>query len=220
MAVPKRVCVLISGRGSNMDALISACQAASAPAEIALVISNRPEAKGLEKARAYGIEALAIDHRDFFNREAFDAALNEVIKARDIDLVACAGFMRILSADFTARWLGKMINIHPSLLPLYRGLDTHKRALADGVRIHGCTVHFVVPELDAGPIIAQAGVRVSDDDTEDSLAARVLKAEHTLFPRVVFALAEGTIRLEGDTVKYTQAEAGTETLISPCLRAL
>lgn len=216
----KRVCVLISGRGSNMDALIAACRAPCAPAEIALVISNTPDAKGLDSARANGIEAMSIDHQAFSSREAFDAALHDAMVARGIDLVACAGFMRILSAGFTAHWLGRMINIHPSLLPLYRGLDTHARALADGVRIHGCTVHFVVPELDAGPIIAQAAVPVIAGDTPDSLAARVLKAEHALYPQVLLGLAAGEIALKGDAVTYDQTGAGDETLVSPRLRAI
>ena len=220
MGERKRVCVLISGRGSNMDALTAACRARLSPAEIALVISNRPDAKGLDSARANGIEAIAIDHRDFSSRETFEAALHAAMQARDIDIVACAGFMRILSAGLTAQWVGRMINIHPSLLPLYRGLDTHERALADGVKIHGCTVHFVSAELDAGPIIAQTAVPVLAGDTPDSLAARVLQAEHALYPQVLLALAAGEISLDGDVVTCAQVDACDETLTSPRLRAM
>ena len=168
----RRIAILISGRGSNMVSLIEAARSPDFPAEIALVLSNRPDAGGLERAREAGIEALAIDHRAFSTREGFDAALDAALRERDIGFICLAGFMRVLTDGFVERWEGRMINIHPSLLPLFRGTHTHRRALDEGVLVHGCTVHFVVPELDAGPIVAQAAVPVIPGDTEDSLAAR------------------------------------------------
>ncbi|HST93426.1 MAG TPA: phosphoribosylglycinamide formyltransferase, partial [Microvirga sp.] len=178
----RRVAILISGRGSNMASLIEAAQAADFPAEIALVLSNRPDAEGRERAKNAGIATLAIDHKAFPDRESFDRALDDALVEHDIAFICLAGFMRVLSDWFVERWAGKMINIHPSLLPLYRGTQTHRRALEDGVLVHGCTVHFVVPELDAGPIIARAAVPVLPGDTPESLAARVLAAEHRLYP--------------------------------------
>jgi phosphoribosylglycinamide formyltransferase 1 len=175
--------VLISGGGSNMDALLGAAADPDYPADIRLVISNRPEAGGLAKARSRGIEAVAIDHRPFgANREAFEAALQELLAARGIGFIALAGFMRILTPGFVGLWRGRMINIHPSLLPRFKGLDTHARALAAGAKEHGCTVHWVTPELDGGAIIAQARVPVMPDDDARTLAARVLAEENSLYP--------------------------------------
>jgi phosphoribosylglycinamide formyltransferase 1 len=181
----KRVGVLISGRGSNMAALVEAARAPSYPAEITAVVSNRPEAPGLDFARANGITAHAIDHTRFESREAFDTELNAYLKSQDLDIIACAGFMRIMSPIMIDAWAGRMINIHPSLLPLYKGTHTHARALADGAKVHGCTVHYVTSELDSGTIIAQTQVIVFPDDTVDTLQARVLAQEHKLYPKAL-----------------------------------
>jgi len=188
----KRVAVLISGRGSNMTALIEAAKASDYPAEIALVVSNRPEAPGLIRAREEDITTAVVDHKLFGeDREAFERALDDALAAHRIDLVCLAGFMRRLSPWFVQRWRGKMLNIHPALLPEFKGLHTHRRALEAGVKRHGATVHFVVPEVDAGPIVEQASVAVREGDTEDTLAARVLEIEHRIYPRALRALAEG-----------------------------
>ena len=176
------VAVLISGRGSNMASLIEAAAATDYPARIRVVISDRPDAGGLSAARASGVETLAIDARVAGGRAAFEAALDAALRARGIELICMAGFMRILSADFVGRWRGRALNIHPSLLPAYKGLDTHARALGEGAREHGCTVHWVTPELDSGEIIAQARVPVPPGDDPNSLAARVLVEEHKLYP--------------------------------------
>ncbi len=211
----RRIAILISGRGSNMVSLIEAAQGPDFPAEIALVLSNRPDAGGLERARAAGIEALAIDHRAFSTREGFDAALDAALRERDIGFICLAGFMRVLTDGFVERWEGRMINIHPSLLPLFRGTHTHRRALDEGVLVHGCTVHFVVPELDAGPIVAQAAVPVIPGDTEDSLAARVLVQEHALYPQALRMICTGQARLEGDHVVFSEAWDAGGWLRSP-----
>ena len=176
------VAVLISGRGSNMASLIEAAAATDYPARIRVVVADRLDAGGLSAARASGVETLAIDARAAGGRAAFEAALDAALRARGIELICMAGFMRILSADFVGRWRGRALNIHPSLLPAYKGLDTHTRALADGAREHGCTVHWVTPELDSGEIIAQARVPVPPGDDPNSLAARVLVEEHKLYP--------------------------------------
>jgi phosphoribosylglycinamide formyltransferase-1 len=181
----KRVAILISGRGSNMASLIEAARGPDSPAEIVAVISNRPAAAGLGLARKAGIPTLAIDHAAFPDRFSFEQELDRALRAKEVELVALAGFMRILTPWFIGRWLGRLVNIHPSLLPLFKGTHTHRQALEAGVRIHGCTVHFVVPEIDSGPIIAQAAVPVLPDDTEQSLAARVLAQEHILYPRAL-----------------------------------
>jgi phosphoribosylglycinamide formyltransferase-1 len=197
----RRVAVLISGRGSNMTSLIEAARAPDFPAEIALVLSNRADAAGLERAAADGIATATIPHRGFPDRAAFDARIDAALRDYAIDLVCLAGFMRILTPGFVEAWSGRMINIHPSLLPLFRGLHTHQQALDAGVRIHGCSVHFVVPELDAGPIIAQAAVPVRPRDTEEALAARVLREEHRLYPLGLRLVASGEARLsDGRTV--------------------
>ena len=191
-----RVGVLISGRGSNMMALVEAARAADYPADIICVVSNRADAAGLNYAASHGIATKVIDHRAFATRGAFDAALNDYLQSQNLDLIACAGFMRILTPALIAAWQGRMINIHPSLLPAFRGLHTHERALADGARIHGCTVHFVTNELDDGPIILQAEVPVKPGDTPDTLAARVLKHEHRIYPQ---ALATVARKLQANT---------------------
>ncbi|HCK83844.1 MAG TPA: phosphoribosylglycinamide formyltransferase [Hyphomonadaceae bacterium] len=185
----KRVAVLISGRGSNMAALLDAQQHAY---EIVLVISNRPEAPGLDIARAAGVEALAIDHKQYGkHREAFEREIDAALRARDIEIVALAGFMRVLTPFFVRAWAGRLVNIHPSLLPKYPGTDTHARALAAGDSEHGCSVHLVVEEVDAGEILGQARLDVRDDDTPESLAARVLELEHELYPRCLADWARG-----------------------------
>jgi phosphoribosylglycinamide formyltransferase-1 len=188
----KRVAILISGRGSNMTALIEAAEAKDYPAEIVLVISNRPEAPGLARARAAGVATAVVDHTRFGDeREAFEHALDGELRKNRIDLVCLAGFMRLLTPWFVTRWSGRMLNIHPSLLPQFKGLHTHRRALEVGMKRHGATVHFVVPEMDSGPIVAQDSVAVREGDTEETLAARVLELEHQLYPRALRAVAEG-----------------------------
>lgn len=191
-----RVGVLISGRGSNMMAIVEAARAAEYPADIICVVSNRPDAAGLNFAASHGIATKVIDHKAFATREDFDAALNDYLQSQNLDLIACAGFMRILTPALIAAWQGRMINIHPSLLPAYKGLHTHERALADGARIHGCTVHFITNELDGGPTILQAEVPVKPGDTPDTLAARVLKQEHRIYPQ---ALAMVARKLQANT---------------------
>ncbi|SFH95020.1 phosphoribosylglycinamide formyltransferase [Methylobacterium brachiatum] len=200
-----RVAVLISGRGSNMVALIEAAKDPAYPAEIVLVLSNRPDAAGLARAAEAGIPTRAIDHKAFPDRGSFDAALDAELRAADIDLVCLAGFMRIFTPGFVAGWAGRMLNIHPSLLPLFKGTHTHAQALEAGVRLHGCTVHFVVPELDAGPIVAQAAIPVRQGDDPDSLAERVIVQERRLYPAVLALVAGGRARLEGDRVVIADA---------------
>jgi phosphoribosylglycinamide formyltransferase-1 len=197
MAAPRpRVAILISGRGSNMVSLVEAARAEGFPAEIALVLSNVPGAGGLDRAEAFGIAAATVDHRAFNkDREAFERAMDEVLRINQIDLVVLAGFMRIMTPWFVRRWEGRMINIHPSLLPLFKGTHTHAQALEAGVAEHGCSVHFVVPELDAGPVIMQAKVPVLPGDDEDALAARVLVQEHLLYPRALAEVASGRAAL-------------------------
>ena len=191
----KRVAILISGRGSNMRALIEAAKEKDYPAEIVLVISNVADAGGLDFARKHGIETQVIEHQKFPSREIFDNAMDVALKAANVDLVALAGFMRLLSPRFTESWRGKMINIHPSLLPAYKGLHTHKRAIEAGEKFVGCTVHFVTPELDDGPTILQAKVPVLPGDTEDALAARVLEQEHKIYPQALRLVAEGKAKI-------------------------
>lgn len=181
----KRVGVLISGRGSNMEALVDAARDPAYPAEIACVVSNRPDAAGLKFAQGRNIPTHVVDHKSFTTREAFDAALNDYLQSQKLDLIACAGFMRVMTSVLLEPWAGRMINIHPSLLPLYKGTHTHERALADGAKIHGCSVHYVTAELDGGPVIAQAEVPVLPDDTPETLSARVLVEEHKLYPKAL-----------------------------------
>jgi phosphoribosylglycinamide formyltransferase-1 len=192
----KRVGVLISGRGSNMVSLAEAAQAPDYPAEIALVVSNIPDVAGLERARGFGIATATVDHRLFGkDREAFERAVDELLHVNRIELLVLAGFMRILTPWFVTRWQGRMINIHPSLLPLFKGTHTHARALEAGVSEHGCSVHFVVPELDAGPVILQAKVPVLPGDDEETLSRRVLVEEHRLYPAALAEVASGRARL-------------------------
>jgi phosphoribosylglycinamide formyltransferase-1 len=194
--VKKRVAVLISGRGSNMAALIEAAKTDDYPAEIALVVSNRADAAGLGHARDQGVATALIDHRKFGeDREAFERTLDETLRANRIEIVCLAGFMRVLTPWFVARWSGRLLNIHPALLPHFKGLDTHRRAIAAGAKRHGATVHFVVAEIDAGPIVAQEAIDVRDDDTEAALAKRVLEIEHRLYPRALREVAEGRAKL-------------------------
>jgi len=197
----KRVAVLISGRGSNMAALIEAAKARDYPAEIVLVVSNRPDAAGLARARQAGIATALVDHTPYGeDREAFERALDAQLSAHRIDIVCLAGFMRLLSPWFVGRWNGRLLNIHPALLPQFKGLHTHRRALDAGVERHGATVHFVVPEMDSGPIVMQESVPVIDGDTEETLAARVLALEHRIYPQALRLLAEGraTLSASGD----------------------
>lgn len=199
MSTTRRVptAILISGRGSNMVALIEAARAAEFPAEIVLVAANLPDAGGLQRAASAGIATASVDHRPFGkDREAFERALDAELQAHGIELVALAGFMRVLTPWFVTRWQGRLINIHPSLLPDFRGTHTHARALEAGVAEHGCTVHFVVPELDAGPTILQAKVPVLAGDDEVSLSARVLEQEHRIYPQALALVASGAARLE------------------------
>lgn len=219
----KRVAILISGRGSNMSALIAAAREADFPATIVGVVSDRPDAAGLRAAQAAGIAAVVVERGGFADRNAHDAAIDATLAGFGAEFVALAGYMRLLGPAFVARWQGRMINIHPSLLPGFKGLDTHRRALDAGVRIHGCSVHFVTADMDGGPLIAQAAVPVLSDDTEDSLAARVLKAEHRLYPRALAMVCEGHARMEeGRTVIEARGMAernGAEVLLSPELTA-
>lgn len=207
--------VLISGRGSNMAALIGATAEPGFPAEIVLVLANRADAGGLETAREAGIATAVIDHKAFSGREPFEAAMDEALDAAGVELVCLAGFMRLLTAGFVERRVGRMINIHPSLLPAFKGLHVQRQALAAGVRIAGCTVHFVTPDMDSGPILVQAAVPVLPGDDEDSLAARILKAEHRCYPHAVRLIAEGRVRLEGDLARIDASSDSTEMLISP-----
>lgn len=198
----KRLAILISGRGSNMEALLKAAQDPAWPCEPVLVLSNRPDAGGLEKARGYGVDAQAIDHRPYGkDREAFERAMDASLKDAGVELVALAGFMRVLTPWFVNEWAGRLINIHPALLPKYPGVDTHNRCLAAGDLVHGCTVHQVTAGVDEGPIIGSAEVDVLPGDTEASLAARVLKAEHVLYPRCLAAVArQAGMRVREDVV--------------------
>jgi phosphoribosylglycinamide formyltransferase-1 len=212
---PRRVAILISGRGSNMVSLLDAARSRDFPASIALVVSNRPDAAGLDKARLAGIEALVLDHKAYASRETFEKALDAALIDHGIDFICLAGFMRVLTPWFVERWAGRMLNIHPSLLPLFRGTHTHERALAEGVLVHGCTVHFVVPELDAGPIVAQAAVPVVPGDTPESLAARVIVQEHILYPQALRMVCSGAARLEGNRVVFAETWDGRGACRSP-----
>jgi phosphoribosylglycinamide formyltransferase-1 len=209
----KKIVILISGRGSNMEAII----AARLPVQIAAVISNRPDARGLDTARAAGIPAIALDHKAYAGREAFDAALMAAIDAHTPDLVVLAGFMRILTPGFVSHYEGRLLNIHPSLLPSFPGLHTHQRAIDEGVRIHGCTVHFVTADLDHGPIVIQAAVPVLPGDDEAALAARVLAEEHRIYPQAVRWFAEGRIALRSGKVDVAGRDAagGLAALVVP-----
>lgn len=211
----KSIVIVISGRGSNMESLLKATAAGELPVRISAVLSNRPDAAGLRTAAAYGVPTQVVDHTEHASREAFDAAMAEAIDGLGPDFVVLAGFMRILSDAFVQHFQGRLINIHPSLLPSFTGLHTHRRVLQEGVRIHGCTVHFVTPSLDHGPIIVQAAVPVLDGDDEVSLAARVLAQEHCVYPLAVRWLAEGRVRLVEGRVLLDTPQDGAAVLISP-----
>ena len=210
----KSIVILISGRGSNMQALLEE----HLPCRVAAVISNRADAQGLAIAKEHGIATEVVQHRAHLDRESFDAALAIAIDRYQPDLVVLAGFMRILTPQFVARYQGRLINIHPSLLPAYGGLDTHARALRDGVKIHGCTVHFVTHDLDNGPIIIQAAVPVLRDDTPDTLAARVLREEHRIYPQAIRWFCDGHLSLEADgRVQLKRIEQPGPALVAPGL---
>jgi phosphoribosylglycinamide formyltransferase-1 len=204
----KRVAILISGRGSNMTALIEAAREADYPAEIALVVANRPDAAGLQRATAAGIATAVVDHTIHGkDREAFERALQAVLAAHRVDLVCLAGFMRLLSPWLVERWHGRMLNIHPALLPAFKGLDTHRRALAAGVKIHGASVHLVVADMDSGPIIAQEAVPVRENDTAETLSARVLEVEHRIYPLALRLVAQGRVQVVDGRCRIEDAHA-------------
>jgi phosphoribosylglycinamide formyltransferase-1 len=210
-----RIAVLISGRGSNLQALIDACADPDYPAEISLVISNRPKAQGLERAGNAGITREIVNHKDFQTREDFEAALNHALKTAKVDFICLAGFMRVLTATFASDWRGRLINIHPSLLPSFEGLHVHERTIDSGVKLAGCTVHFVSADVDAGPIIGQAAVPVLPGDDADKLAARILVEEHRLYPACLRLLIEGKARLHGGIVIYDGTVTASGSLINP-----
>jgi phosphoribosylglycinamide formyltransferase 1 len=212
----RRVAILISGRGSNMVALIHAAAAESFPAEIAVVISNRADAPGLQRAGESGIPTLVIESKPFGkDRAAFEALLQAALDQRGVELICLAGFMRLFTADFVQRWYGRMLNIHPSLLPSFPGLDPHGQALRAGVKISGATVHFVIPETDAGPIVMQGAVAVSDHDSSQTLSERILKVEHRIYPEALRLLATGGVRLDGEFCRTTMGAGSGNFLISP-----
>ncbi|MEX6722903.1 phosphoribosylglycinamide formyltransferase [Parapedomonas caeni] len=210
-----RLAVLISGRGSNMQALLAATQAPGYPAEIVVVASNKASAAGLETARAAGIATAVVPHTGFPSREAFDIAMDAELRRHDVDLVVLAGFMRVLTPEFINRWPDRIVNIHPSLLPAFRGLHTHERTIEAGCKIAGCTVHIVRPELDDGPILAQAAVPVLEGDTADTLAARILEQEHRLYPSVIRAIAEGRVSIDGMLARINEAAPTAQPLLNP-----
>ncbi|MGB4100748.1 MAG: phosphoribosylglycinamide formyltransferase [Alphaproteobacteria bacterium] len=215
MHKPLKLGVLISGRGSNLQALIDACALPEFPARIVTVASNKPGVQGLERAAAAQIPSITINHRDYPDREAFEVELDRHLLAAGVELVCLAGFMRVLTPWFVARWRDRMVNIHPSLLPSFPGVDTHARALAAGVRFTGCTVHYVCPDVDAGPVILQAAVPVLPGDDADRLAARVLLAEHRAYPYAVRLIAEGRVRIVGDRVEITGHTTQAGVILNP-----
>ena len=210
-----KIAVLISGRGSNLQSLIDAASAEELGAEIALVVSNVPDAPGLERAAKAGIPTETIDHRDFEGREPFEDALHTALSGRSIELVCLAGFMRLLTGDFVSKWRDRLINIHPSILPAFKGLHTHERAIEAGVRFSGCTVHFVTPEMDDGPIIAQAVVPVLQGDAPGDLAARILAEEHKLYPLAVRLIAEGRAKVVGNRVEISGTGEAPSPVVNP-----
>ena len=212
----RRVAILISGRGSNMAALIRAAAAENFPAEIAVVISNRADAQGLAKAEASGVPTVVVESKAFGrNRAGFEAALQSELDRHRVELVCLGGFMRLFTAEFVQRWYGRMLNIHPSLLPSFPGLDPHGQALRAGVKISGATVHFVIPETDAGPILMQGAVAISDHDTADTLSERILEVEHRIYADALRLLAGGKVRLDGDICRMIDGAASGNFLISP-----
>jgi phosphoribosylglycinamide formyltransferase-1 len=215
----RRVAILISGRGSNMAALIAAAQAKDFPAEIVVVISNRSDAGGLQKADASGIPTVSIESKPFGgDRAAFEAVLQAALDQHRVELICLGGFMRLFTAEFVQRWYGRMLNIHPSLLPSFPGLDPQGQALRAGVKISGATVHFVIPETDAGPILMQGAVAVHDEDTADTLASRILEIEHRIYPDALRLVASGQIRLDGDICKTAGGAGSSDVLISPAVK--
>jgi phosphoribosylglycinamide formyltransferase 1 len=212
-----KVAVLISSRGSNMQSLVRACAAEGFPAEIVTVVSNNVDAAGLKFAAENGISTRVIDHRNFEGRESFEAQVTEFLAGLDVDLICLAGFMRLLTADFVNRWRDRILNIHPSLLPAFKGLHVHERALESGTRFTGCTVHYVRPEMDDGPIIAQAAVPILQDDTVDTLAARILEQEHLVYPLALKLVAENRVRISGAIAILNESDQPTRSLINPNL---
>jgi phosphoribosylglycinamide formyltransferase-1 len=216
----RRVAILISGRGSNMAALIKAAGADDYPAEISVVISNRADALGLERAKASGVATEVIESKSFGkDRAGFETALQALLDQHRVELICLGGFMRLFTAEFVRRWYGKMLNIHPSLLPSFPGLDPHGQALRAGVKISGATVHFVTPETDAGPIVMQGAVGVSDHDTSESLSERILEVEHRIYPDALRLLALGAVKLDGDICKTPDSAGSGNFLISPVASA-
>lgn len=211
MSTPQSIVVLISGRGSNLRSIL----AAQLPATVTAVISNKADAAGLDYARSQGIATEVVDHRAYPSRDAFDDALSQTIDRYQPDLVVLAGFMRVLTAGFVERYEGRLLNIHPSLLPAYPGLHTHQRAIEEGVRLHGCTVHFVTSALDHGPIVIQAAVPVRQDDTESKLAARVLEQEHRIYPAAIRWFVEGRVKIDGGRVLISNSPDGESALCAP-----
>ncbi len=210
-----RFAILISGRGSNMKALLEACAGGEHPARPVIVISNKADAAGLETAASFGVPTKVISHKDYASRHEFDEALHRAIVESGAEAICLAGFMRLLEAEFVERWRDRILNIHPSLLPAYKGLHTHQRVLEDGVRFSGCTVHFVRPEMDDGPIVFQACVPVRPGDTEETLSARVLEWEHRLYPLALRLMAEGKLRVEGNVVHVDAPLAVQDGLMNP-----
>jgi phosphoribosylglycinamide formyltransferase 1 len=214
----RRVAILISGRGSNMSALIAATRQQDFPAEIVVVIANRADAGGLERAAAAGIPTLTIESKPFGrDRAGFEAVLQSALEQHNVELICLGGFMRLFTAEFVQRWYGRMLNIHPSLLPSFPGLEPQAQALRAGVKISGATVHFVIPETDAGPIVMQGAVAVRDDDTPETLAARILQIEHRIYPDALRLLAGGKIRLDGELCKTAGSAGSDASLISPAI---
>jgi phosphoribosylglycinamide formyltransferase-1 len=211
-----RFAILISGRGSNMRALLEACREPGHPAVPVLVLSNRADAAGIETAASHGVPTKVVDHRDYASRRDFEDAVDLALRESGAELICLAGFMRLLEPEFVDRWRDRILNVHPSLLPAYRGLHTHRRVLEDGVRFSGCTVHFVRPEMDAGPIVFQACVPVHAKDTEETLAARVLAWEHKLYPLALRLMAEGKLRVEGNVVRIDAPLAAQDGMMNPC----
>ena len=215
-APKSKVAILISGRGSNMAALIKAASADDYPAEITVVISNRADAPGLDRAKRSGIPTVIVESKPYGkDRAAFEVALQAVLDQHAIELICLGGFMRLFTAEFTRRWYGRMLNIHPSLLPCFPGLDPHGQALRAGVKISGATVHFVIPETDAGPILMQGAVGVSDHDTAETLSERILEVEHRIYPDALRLLASGAVQLDGDVCKTPDSAGSGNFLISP-----
>ncbi len=207
--------VMISGRGSNLQSLIDACARANFPAEITVVISNRPGVYGLARAELAGIKQVTIDHKDYENRETFEDAVQEELQSNEVELLCLAGFMRILNSSFVNKWKDRMLNVHPSLLPAFKGLHTHERAIEAGCRFTGCTIHYVVPDLDAGPIILQTAVPIAEEDTAETLAQKVLEYEHSMYPEAVRLIADNRVRVSGHKALIKDMTTPEKGLINP-----